>query len=152
MPAEFIAPVLLAKGAAGAAGANFLGGAGQAALAGGLGAANNLIGMTPMGMAAGAIGNAAGAIGQQAAAAGAAGAAPDVVEQALYFLPLFAPLLSTLPRNVRSEEQRTIRLSTADSRGARNKIDKEAERIVSNPSAGVAALVAVKTYNYIIHD
>ncbi|CDJ46783.1 hypothetical protein, conserved [Eimeria brunetti] len=112
MPAELVAPILLAKGA----GANFLGGAGPAALSAGLGGLSGLAAATPMGMAGSAIGSVAGGAIQQAAAAGGS---PDVIEQSLYFLPLLAPMFTGAGRTIRSEEQRTIRLSTADSRGAR---------------------------------
>lgn len=69
-------------------------------------------------VAASAVGNIAGGIAQQAAAGG--GGAPEVLEQALYFLPLLTPLFSGVSKsNMRPDEQRTIRLSTADSRGLR---------------------------------
>lgn len=61
-------------------------------------------------------GLASGALGHVGANQ-ASEAATELVEQALYLFPLFPFMAAS--NQVRSGESRTIRLSTADSRGAR---------------------------------
>ncbi|KAL8455712.1 hypothetical protein Emag_000437 [Eimeria magna] len=106
MPVEYIAPALLAKGAAHGATSFLDPGA--------------LMAYTPAGMAAGALGGIASGVVQEAASHGAANAAGGVVEQSLYLLPLLPLPFTSAPKRLPSNgESRTIRLSTADSRGVR---------------------------------
>ncbi|KAL8444521.1 hypothetical protein Emed_006168 [Eimeria media] len=109
MPVEFVAPALLAKGV----------GATSFLDPGNL--AGNMMALTPAGMAMGALGGVTQGVVQQAAAHGAAGGAGGgVIEQSLYLLPLLPLPFTSAPKRVPSGgESRTIRLSTADSRGVR---------------------------------
>ncbi|KAL8437773.1 hypothetical protein Efla_006665 [Eimeria flavescens] len=109
MPVEFIAPALLAKGAA----MKGVGGVGTSFLDPG-----QLMQFTPAGMAMNAAGGIASTAMQQASAHGGAGAG-GVIEESLYLLPLLSLPFTSTSKRLPSGESRTIRLSTADSRGAR---------------------------------
>ncbi|KAL8271860.1 hypothetical protein Esti_004250 [Eimeria stiedai] len=108
MPVELIAPALLAKGAGVHGATSSL-----------LGVPGDILQMTPAGMAMGALGGITNGVVQQAASHGA-GTAGGVVEESLYLLPLLPLPFTSAPRRLPGGgESRTIRLSTADSRGAR---------------------------------
>lgn len=59
------------------------------------------------------------AAANQAAQQAAEEGSNEVIEQALYLLPLFPMSFMSASKHIPSGESRTIRLSTADSRGAR---------------------------------